>query len=141
MYQDDIKSRDQAISHLFFHCCLRDGEYTTEELQLLSEKIVVGGLNQHLNFKEEIVKYRAYYNEIGDEDAYIQFLVQMINPLNTMAIYSYCVELCLSDALINKDEGRLLQTIGNILSLTDTEQSLTNALILQRRQVEKEKIY
>src|SRR5437868_5673599 len=82
MYQDVIKSRDQAISHLFFHCCFRDGEYTPEELQLLSEKIVVGGLNQHLSFKDEVISYRAYYNEIGDEAAYIQYLVQIINPVN-----------------------------------------------------------
>jgi hypothetical protein len=141
MYQDDIKTRDQAVSHLFFHCCLRDGEYTTEELQLLSDRIVVGGLNQHLNFKEEIIKYRSYYNDIGDETSYIQFLVEMINPVNSLAIYSYCVELCLSDTIINREEGLLLQLIGSSLSLTETEQSIANALVLQRRQVETEKLY
>ncbi len=141
MYQDEIKTRDQAISHLFFHCCLQDGEYTPEELKLLSEKIVVGGLNQHLDFKEEIIKYRAYYNDIDDQGAYIQFLVQKINPVNSLAIYSYCVELCLSDAAISKEEGKLLQLIGSSLSLTDTDQSIANTLVLQRRQVETEKIY
>lgn len=141
MYQDEVKTRDQALSHLFFHCCLQDGEYTKEELQLLSEKIVVGGLNQHLNFKEEIIKYRAYYNDITDQASYIQYLLQLINPVNSLAIYSYCVELCLSDANISKAEGDLLQLIGAGLSLTDTEQSITNVVVLQRKQVETEKHY
>jgi hypothetical protein len=42
---------------------------------------------------------------------------------------------------VSREEGSLLQTIGASLGLTDTEQSLTNALVLQRRQVEKEKLY
>lgn len=141
MYQDEVKTAEQAISHLFFHCCLQDGEYTDEELRLLSDKIVTSGLNKQLNFKEEIIKYRAYYNDIGDEAAYIQFLIQLIKPVNKLALYSYCVELCLSDVTLAAEEENLLQAIATALPLDAREQIVANMLMLQRKKVEKEKLF
>ena len=138
MYQQEVKTPEQAATHLFFHCCLQDGEYTEEELKLLSDKIVTGGLNKHLHFKEEIITYRAYYNEIGDQAAYIQFLVQLIKPVHKLALYSYCVELCLSDASLGVAEDQLLRQIAEALALDTREQDIATAMMIQRKRVEKE---
>lgn len=141
MYQKQITTSEEALSHLFFHCCLQDGEYTEDELRLLSEKIVVGGLNEHLNFKEEIIKYRAYYNDITDDTEYVQFLLQVIKPVKKLALYSYCVELCLSDSILSVEEEELLQTIGTSLNLDDAEQTIIKTVMVQRKLVATKKVF
>ena len=141
MYQDQVTTPEEAVSHLFLHCCLQDGEYTDREIDLLSEKMVLGGLNAKLNFKEEVIKYRAYYDAIRDEVIYIRFLIDLVKPVNPFALFSYCVELCLSDALLGAREEHLLQIIGSALQLDLTEQNICRTLILQRKAVEIRKIF
>lgn len=141
MYQQQVNTPDEAVSHLFFHCCLQDGEYTDKEIESLSDKMVKGGLDKKLNFKEEVIKYRAYYDAIGNEETYIQFLVALIKPFNPLALYSYCVELCLTDALLGTREEQLLQHIANALHLDAQEQLITRTVMLQRKTVEVKKIF
>jgi uncharacterized tellurite resistance protein B-like protein len=141
MYQQQITTPEEAISHLFFHCCLQDGVYTDRELEALSDKMVLGGLNKKLNFKDEVVKYRAYYDDIKDDEAYIRFLIEFLKPGNTLALYSYCAELCLTDALLGPREGKLLRAIANALHLKDNEEAVCRTLMLQRKAVEMRKIF
>lgn len=141
MYQDQVTTPEEAVCHLFFHCCLQDGEYTDREIELLSEKMVLGGLNAKLNFKEEIIKYRAYYDAIRDEVIYVRFLIDVIKPLHPFALFSYCIELCLTDAILGAREEHLLQVIGYALNLDATEQTICRTVMLQRKTVELRKIF
>ncbi len=141
MYQDKVTTREEALSHLFFHCCLKDAEYTTEELNALSEKMVIGGLNDDLNFTEEMQKYKSYFGAIENDEAYINYLVHLIQPANNLALYSYCVELCLSDSVFAQQEETLLLKIGAALDVENSEQSTINKLIVQRNIVEVQKLF
>ncbi|HVE61654.1 MAG TPA: hypothetical protein VNA26_07540 [Chitinophagaceae bacterium] len=141
MYRDAINTQDEALSHLFFHCCLKDGEFSESEVKAVSEKIVDAGLNRELNFKEEILKYKDYRSFIGDETEYLNFLIKLIRPINELALFSYCIELCLSDASIGVNEGALLSAIGKSLDIDEQNQTIIKNLMVQRKIVDTQKIF
>ncbi|WEK34749.1 MAG: hypothetical protein P0Y53_19865 [Candidatus Pseudobacter hemicellulosilyticus] len=141
MYTTDIKSQDEALTHLFFHCCLKDKVLADAELEAVSAKLVAAGLNKTLNFKDEIVKYRNYSEAISSETEYLRFLVEQINPVNELALYSYCAELVLSDNTMSPEEEALLVNIGETLGLEDTEQAIVKRLMIQRKVVETDKLF
>ncbi len=141
MYKDIVSTQDEALSHLFFHCCLKDGEFSSAEVKAVSEKIVDAGLNNELNFKEEIIKYKGYYSAITNETEYISYLVKLIRPTNELALFSYCVELCLSDASIGVNEESLLSVISRSLDIDELTQTTIKNLIVQRKIVDTQKIY
>lgn len=142
MYTTAIKSQDQALCHLFFHCILKDGELADGELDNVSAKLVTVGLNKDLNFKDEIINYRDYRAEVvQSEEEYLQFLIEQINPVNELALYSYCAELLLSDNILSEEEETLLRHLGNALGIDEQEQSIIQKLMVQRKVVETEKIF
>ncbi len=141
MVNELLKSPDEAITHLFLHCCFKDGVVTKGELADISEKLVFTGLNLELNFKDETLRYRAYQPSITNEAAYIDELVSVIRPVNELALYSYCVELCLSDGTLQAAEDRLLQSIASALQLTSDEAATCNKLMVQRDVVLSRKIF
>jgi hypothetical protein len=126
---------------MFFHCCLKDGEFSSAEVSAVSEKIVDAGLNSELNFKEEIIKYKNYRSAIADEKEYINYLVKLIRPINELALFSYCVELCLSDATIGINEEALLSVIATSLDIDESAQTIIKNLTVQRKIVDAQKIY
>jgi uncharacterized tellurite resistance protein B-like protein len=130
-----------ALSHLFFHCCFKDGTVMESEIKMVSEKLVAAGLNTDLNFKDEVIRYQAYRNEIGDEAAYLQNLIAAIHPANELALYSYCIELCLSDGLLQAEEETMLQHLATALGLAEEERNLCKKLMVQRKVVETEKVF
>ena len=99
-----MKSPDEALCHLFFYCCSKDGVFGTSEINFISSMFVDLGLNKQLNFKDEMLKYRSYSNDIQDENGYLQDLIQVIRPVNESALFSYCVEVMLSDDLLSESE-------------------------------------
>jgi uncharacterized tellurite resistance protein B-like protein len=141
MNPDLVTSPEQAVTHLFFHCCYKDGAVTENEIKAVSEKLVVTGLNKELNFHDEIVQYKTYRKSLTDEAAYLENLVARIQPANELALYSYCVELCLSDGLLQAEEELLLKKIATALQLNAAEESACNKLLIQRRVVEMEKVF
>ncbi len=136
MYQEEIKTQEEALTHLYFHCCFRDGKFTDEEIKAVSGKLVAIGLNKELNFKDEIVKYKSYRNGIDDERQYLCYLMQILMPVNNLALFSYCIELCLSDEKLGATEEALLSKIGDVLEIDETEQAITKKLLVQRKIVE-----
>lgn len=128
----------EAISHLFFHCCFKDGTVTADEINAVSEKLVAIGLNKQLNFKDEIIRYRSHREAEGNETAYIEKLVAAIQPKYPLALFSLCVELCISDG-IQEMENQLLQKIGSALYLTEDEQIVCKKLMAQRNAIAREK--
>ncbi len=111
------------------------------EVRMISEKLVAAGLDTGLNFTDEIIRYQAYRNAIQNEPLYLQHLVALIQPANKLALYSYCIELCLSDGLLQPEEESLLKNIAAALRLNDDEQAVCKKLIVQRRLVETEKVF
>ncbi|MBG9376100.1 hypothetical protein I5907_07635 [Panacibacter sp. DH6] len=141
MITTGITTKEEAICHLFLHCCYKDGDFKEKELDFVSGLFVALDLHATLNFKEQVVQYRNYKNLITDEHEYLTALVKQINPVHAYALYSYCAEIVLSDARLELLEEKLLQTLGGILDIsTDMQQSFT-ALITQRKAVELEKIF
>lgn len=140
MNLDLITTPEQALSHLFFHCCFRDGHVAKDEIKMVSEKLVAVGLNADLNFTDEVRQYQSYRPELTDETGYLERLVNCIRPTNELALFSYCVELCLSDGKLQAAEEALLQKLGAALGLDETGQALCKKVMVQRKVVETEKI-
>ena len=140
MYQDCITSKDEAVCHLFLHCCLKDGYFSPEEIDVVASKFVELQIHRDLNFKEEIQHYQAYKKNMENETEFLEYLLRMINPVQDLALYSYCVELCLSDQLLSAEEESLLVKIAGLLKLND-EKNIIDKLITQRKAVELEKIF
>ena len=141
MYTEKIKTQDAAISHLFFHCCFKDGRFTEKEIDTVSELLVKAGFHGKLNFKDEIIKYRSYDTTITDDASYVRYLVQLIQPANELALYSYCIELCLGDAELSLEEENLLNVIAAELSIPAQEQSVIKKLAAERKVVETQQLF
>jgi hypothetical protein len=133
--------QDQALCHLFFHCCLEDEQFTAAEMDDLSGKLVALGIPPKLNIKEELLYYRRYRPAIIDEQSYLRHLIQLINPVNELALYSYCVELCIDDPLLDPREESLLNKIRQELGIEPDAGDIITRLIAQRKVVETQKIF
>lgn len=140
MYKEAITTHEGAITHLFFHCCFKDDTFNDDELKAIADKLVMVDLHTHLNFKEEVLKYRGYRPQLEDEQAYLEYLLQLIRPTNELALYSYCVELCLGDAVLGSTEERLLKQLAHLLEI-ETEAEAINKLMIQRKVVETQKLF
>ena len=141
MYQEAVRTGAEALTHLFFHCCLKDGEYTRTELNTLSDKIVATGLDKQLNFRDEMQRYKSYYPSIASDEAYISYLVNLIKPVNQLALYSYCIELCISDSVFAAEEVQLLSRIGNAFGIGTAVQETCRALMIERNVIETRKLF
>ncbi len=140
MYNEVVTSQDQALCHLYFHCSLKDGKLDSAETDNLADRFVALGMQKRMNFKDEMNAYRSYKNGIIDEELYLEFLIELINPTNDLALYSYCVELTVSDELMDIAEESLVKKIATILSIDEEQQQLIKKLMVERKVVETEKI-
>lgn len=141
MYTDKIKTQDEAICQLFFHCCMKDGRFTETEIDTVSELLVKLGFKNKLNFKDEIIKYLSYNTSITSDAEYVRHLVLLINPANTFALFSYCTELCLGDAELSPQEESLLASIASSLNIGPAEQEAIKKLCAERKVVEKQHLW
>ena len=141
MYTDVLLTQDEALCHLFLHCCFRDGRMTGSEIDALAARFTKFGLQKQMNFKEEVIKYKSYGAEITDEKEYLSYLVTKIHPTNELALYSYCLELTLSDSKLDVTEESLLKNIADVLNISESYQEAIQALMVQRSVVEDEKYF
>ena len=141
MYTTTVSNQDQALCHLFFHCCLEDERFSESEMDDLSSKLVTLGLRTKMNIKDELIIYRKYKPSITDEQVYIRYLLGLIKPVNELALYSYCVELCIDDPLLDAREEALLVKIATELDIPTPDNLTINRLIAQRKAVEIQKIF
>jgi uncharacterized tellurite resistance protein B-like protein len=141
MYTEKITTQDEAVCHLFFHCCLKDGRFSKSEIDVVSGQLVATGLHDKMNFKDEIQKYRSYESSITDEAAYVRHLLQLIKPVNELALYIYCVELCIGDAELSPVEEKLLNEIAGALNISAPSQDVMKKLAAQRKVVETQKLF
>ena len=141
MYNTFIATTDKALCHLFLHICFKDGAFTESEVDNVSAKFVTLGLQKDLNFKDELISYRSYKSTIANERQYIQDLVSKINPTSELALYSYCLELGLSDNTLDYAEESLLKIIGDVLHIDASSQETMRKLFLQRQLVAANKFF
>ena len=141
MYNNIVKDQDQALCHLFYHCCLEDDQFTEAEMDNLSAKLVTLGLQPKVNIKDELVSYRSYRSSIADERSYLIYLIRLINPVNELALYSYCLELCISDPSLDAREESFLTILADILEIEPGIAQIIEKLSAQRRAVEIQKVF
>jgi uncharacterized tellurite resistance protein B-like protein len=141
MYKDYVTTQEEALCHLFFHCCLKDGRFEEPELEQVSAKIVALGLRSNLNIKEEVIHYTTYSATITEETEYLQYLIRLIKPVNDLALYSYCLELMLSDSSFEISEEILTDRIAEALQLEQHERDVIKKLMTQRKVVETDKLF
>jgi hypothetical protein len=141
MYKEYVTTQEEAICHLFFHCCLKDEVFKEPELDQVAWKIIGFGLRSELNVKEEMMHYTTYKPDISDENAYLEYLVGLIKPVNELALYSYCIELMLSDSSFELSEEVLTDKIARLLEIGENERDIIKKLIAQRRVVEIDKLF
>jgi hypothetical protein len=140
-YLLSVDNQDQALCHLFFHCCMEDEQFTASELDDLTAKLIVLGLPPRLDIRKELVIYLAYKPSILDEQVYLRYLFRLIQPVNELALYSYCTELLLDDPILDPREDALLTKIAAELDVPPDKAILINHLIAQRKAVEIRKIF
>ena len=141
MYKSYVTTQEEAVCHLFFHCCLKDNVFQRAELDQISAKIIALGLRSGLNVKEEVMHYTTYKPEITDENVYLQYLISLINPVNELALYSYCVELMVSDSSFELSEEILTDKIASILNIEEEEKKVVKKLMTQRKVMESDKLF
>lgn len=140
MYNQLVRTQDQALCHLYFHCCLKDGVLSEAETDGLAERFVTLGMQKNMNFKDEMDAYKSYKNDIKDEKLYLEYLLNLVNPVNELALYSHCVELTVSDELLDTAEESLVKKIATILKIDEAKQQTIQGLIVERKVVETKKI-
>jgi len=141
MYTSIVNDQDQALAHLFFHCCLEDENFTQAEMDDLSAKMVILGLNTRISVKDQLLLYRSYRKDIPDEQLYIRHLLGLIKPVNDLALFSWCVELCIDDPTLDAREEALLHKIAVELRLDNIDATVVRNCIAQRKAVEIKKIF
>jgi len=141
MYTNLLKAQEEGITHLLYHCCMKDGVFKESELDNISGKLVSLELQKKLNFKDEMSKYKSYRNEITDEPAYLQYLISLIKPVNELALFSWCVELCIVDGSLSAEEESLLNSIATELKLNPEDKNAVQKLMIQRQVVDTQKVF
>ena len=109
----------------------------------LSGKLVTLGLQPKVHIKDELISYRSYKPAITSENekAYLAWLIQRIQPVNELALYSYCVELCISDPTLDAREDSFLTLLAEILGIQPDTATTIEKLMAQRRAVELQKVF
>lgn len=141
MDYSNIQSQDKAICHLFLHCCFADGKFTDSEIDRVSGLFVQLGLQHDLDFKKELLDYRTYRESIDDEISYLRYLIQQIQPVNTKALLSYCLELSVSDGKLDVLEEKFFRNLSDVLSINAAEQKVLQELAIERKLVETNKFF
>ena len=124
---------EQALCHLFFHFSNQDGQFDEAEIDLIAAKVITLGMGSNIDFKKEVGEYIQSRKEWGDNRAYLEYLVSIIKPVNILALFSWCIEICLADNLISIGEEQLLNHLANVLSIEDTQRDTIRDVLVERK--------
>lgn len=141
MYEGIITTAEQALAHLFFHFCKKDGRFDKGEIDFIAEKFVQLGIQHSLDFKKEVASYQSYQQQIKDDQAYLGWLIKLIHPVNTLALFSCCAEICLSDGLLSETEEKLLDDLGIVLQIEVSNRQTAKQVMIERKAVELQKVF
>jgi uncharacterized tellurite resistance protein B-like protein len=141
MYRDYLHTPDQALVHLAFHCCLKDGELGGSEMDFLSSTFVAKGINKELDLKQEVQHYLSYTKNISDETAFLKFILDFIQPKYKLALFAFCAEIIHRDNNVAIPEEVLLHKIASLLYIKDSDNLAIQNLIAELNQVEKKNAF
>jgi glutaredoxin 2 len=141
MYNEFVETADQAVCHLFLHCCCLDGEFSEAEADDVADKFVRLNLQHNLNFKEELHHYKTYIVQVSDERAYLAHLIKLISPVNELALFSYCIELGVTDLSLDNKEIEFFEKLGEVLNIGTEHHLLIQKLMIQRQLVANQKYF
>jgi tRNA-binding EMAP/Myf-like protein len=141
LYTALLKAQEEGLTHLFYHCCMKDGVFKETEIDNIAGKLVSIDLQKKLNFRDEMTKYKSYRNDITDETAYLKYLLGLIKPVNLHGLFSWCVELCISDGNLSNEEEQLLNLIADELKIDPAENTTIKKVMVQRKLVETDKVF
>ena len=79
--------------------------------------------------------------ELQNEEEYLQYLVSLIRPTNELALFSYCVELCLGDGFLGPSEENLLRLLAQTMDIEQAHYDVITKLLVQRKIVETQKLF
>lgn len=65
MYTEKVTTQDQAICHLFFHCCLKDGRFSSSEIDAVSGQIVTAAAQSSGNGKSILIEWLTQVNRLN----------------------------------------------------------------------------
>ncbi len=137
MYREKISSADQALVHLAYHCCLKDGEMQPEELDLIATSFVAKGVNKNLDLKEEMKAYQSYAKDLTDETTFLIFLISTISPKYKLALFAFCADIIYRNHQVTMGEEILLHKLAGLLYITETESTTLQRFIHEMYLVEK----
>ncbi|NTS41213.1 TerB family tellurite resistance protein [Flavisolibacter sp. BT320] len=137
MYREKIYSADQALVHLAYHCCLKDGEMQPEELDLIATSFVAKGVNKNLDLKEEMKAYQSYAKDLTDETTFLIFLISTISPKYKLALFAFCADIIYRNHQVTMGEEILLHKLAGLLYITETESTTLQRFIHEMYLVEK----
>jgi uncharacterized tellurite resistance protein B-like protein len=67
-------------------------------------------------------------------------LVKIDKPVSTLALFSYCIELVMSDEQFDQVEEDLIKKIASLLEIDERKKQVILKLIVERKVVETDKI-
>ena len=141
MYQEQVTDKNKALIHLFLHCCMKDKDFSADEVRTVSDMIVETGLHDQHNLTDEVKHYKEYASAIKDETVYLDFLIRLIKPRNRLALLSFCIELFVSDRQVTLSEEVLISKIAALLYVGRPEQETLETLITQLNEVRRNKTF
>lgn len=134
-----VTTKEQALTHLFFYFCQKDSVFNTDETGFIAAKFVE--LDIKMDFKNEVTIYKSYEARVTDDADYLKFLIQLIQPVNTLALYSVCTEICLSDGLLSTIERTMLDSLAQVMQLDGVQAETILKLMVERKAVHLSKLF
>lgn len=141
MYQQFIRTTEQAVVHLLLHCAHRDQVFLQSEYVALGKVITSLHADRHINLTEEIEAYYAYHPHIEDEYVYLSFLVRKIGSSNRLSLYWHCLQLIHTDDVLALQEETLLSKIAKLLYLTPASTHTLHMLVQQNSALQRERAF
>jgi len=135
MYRSLIHTGEQALLHLFLHCCHKDGSFSEKELGAISGIIQSIGQDTQLLLAAEAAQYESYHLQIDDEVTYLQFLIDAIHPVHHLALFACCFELFLTDRTLAHTEEVVLSKLSHLLHIRPEECRIVQKLVIQMEEV------
>jgi hypothetical protein len=113
-----------------------DDSLVRRESAFTVAKFVESGLNANIDLMDEMDRYRIYRTYITNEPDFLHYLVSVIDPVNPLTLYFYCIEIILADKKYTGEAAALLKKIAYALHLTSDEQFNAMRLIKEARSTE-----
>lgn len=134
LYQDAIENKNQAFCHLLlFFSLFEDETFKGEETYQVYTILQSYAFTAEVDFPEEVNHFFDYKNNIGDERAYFEFLIDFIDCDAPNVILFHAAQVALSDEVYSFSDRRYLELLRLALKLKEEESSAILQLVSDQR--------